>query len=469
MIGITPLQGNIFFLPLAEQISSTGHPVLDQIEDVCSDPELVELVWERLASRHQNSERTGRPGMSPDQLLRVCILKHLMDLSFRRLAFELRSNLVYRVFTHYYEEQTPDYSSLCRNLALLRPEDVKKISDRIVQKSVQLGVTRGVKMRTDTTVVETNIHHPSDSSLLGDGIRVLTRILKRVHETVVTGVVSVTDHSRAAKRRIIEISRAAKSFSKASNERMRESYKQLLALTSDVVRRAEETLEGLTSGSILVAGDDILYVEAQKQELSHFLPLVKKVIFQTKARIFGEDNHVEGKILSLFETHTVPIRKGKPHKKNEFGRLARFDEVEGGIVSNYEVSVGNPADTNGVIPAVDGHIDLFGRAPGTLATDRGFFSAANERYAEEKGVERVALPGRGPLSKSRAARQKERWFQRAMKWRSGIEARISTLKNVFGLACSVYKGDEGIKRHVGWAVIANNLSSIARCLRRRKS
>jgi transposase len=119
MIGATPLQGNLFFLPLAEQICSDGHPVLDQIEEVCNDSELLEMVRERLASRRRNSARTGRPGMAPDQLLRVGVLKHLAELSFRQLAFELRSNLVYRVFTHYYEEKTPDFSTLCRNIKLL--------------------------------------------------------------------------------------------------------------------------------------------------------------------------------------------------------------------------------------------------------------------------------------------------------------------------------------------------------------
>src|SRR5436190_17408762 len=124
-------------------------------------------------------------------------------------------------------------------------------------------------------------------------------------------------------------------------------------------------------------------------QLRHFVPLAKRVVAQTKARVFGGDNHVDGKVLSLFEEHTQVIRKGKAHKPTEFGRLVRVDEVENGVVSNYEVSVGNPADAGGFVPAVSQHKKRFGRAPRMATGDRGFYSAANERQAMAEGVERV--------------------------------------------------------------------------------
>ncbi len=323
------------------------------------------------------------------------------------------------------------------------------------------GVTRGNKLRTDTTVVETNIHYPSDSSLLGDGIRVLTRALTRIRSEVEVGAVSITDHARATTRRIIEISRAAKGTSKAARDRMLDSYRKLILLASRVVRVTEDTLEKLETNSVVITGS-LLNVSAQEEELKHFLPLVRKVISQTEERLFEGNRHVKEKILSLFEPHSVPIRKGKPHKPTEFGRLFRVDEVDGGVISLYEVLDGNPADTNAFKPALDGHVETFGRAPYMATADRGYFSAENERYAEKIGVKRVAVPGRGRLSKSRAETQKQRWFRRAARWRNGVEARISILKNVFGLRRACYKGDVGVKRHAGWAVIANNLSAIAR-------
>jgi IS5 family transposase len=177
---------------------------------------------------------------------------------------------------------------------------------------------------------------------------------------------------------------------------------------------------------------------------------------------------VEGKVLSLFEPHTEVIRKGKAHKPNEFGRLVRIDEVEHGIVSGYEVLCGNPADTTGWKPALQNHQARFGKPPEMATGDRGFFSAANERAAHELGVKKVALPARGRLSNKRAQQQKQRWFRRALRWRAGIEATISTLKHPFSMLRATYKGETGFQRYVGWSVISKNLVSIARWQERRK-
>jgi IS5 family transposase len=162
------------------------------------------------------------------------------------------------------------------------------------------------------------------------------------------------------------------------------------------------------------------------------------------------------------------IRKGKAHKPNEFGRLVRIDEVENGIVSGYEVLEGNAADTDSLLPALEQHKDIFGRVPSLAAADRGFFSAENERKAADLGVEKVAVPARGRLSETRARHQKERWFQRALRWRAGEEATISHLKNPFSMWRAFYKGERGFKRYVGWSVITKNLFSLARWQERKK-
>jgi transposase, IS5 family len=203
-------------------------------------------------------------------------------------------------------------------------------------------------------------------------------------------------------------------------------------------------------------------------QLRHFLPLVEQVITQTKQRVLGGDSNAEGKVLSLFETHTEVIRKGKAHKPNEFGRLVRIDEVENGIVSGYQVLAGNPADSTSWMPALERHQASFGQAPEMASGDRGFFSANNEREAQALGVKRVALPARGRLSAKRAEQQKQRWFRRGLHWRAGIEATISTLKHPFSMRRATYKGDRGFQRYVGWCVITQNLFSIAREPARRR-
>jgi IS5 family transposase len=214
-------------------------------------------------------------------------------------------------------------------------------------------------------------------------------------------------------------------------------------------------------GRLKVVGK-VLQVETQIGQLRHFLPLVEQGITQTKQRVLGGNCHMEGKVLSLFEPHTQVIRKGKAHKPNEFGRLVRIDEVENGIVSGYQVLESNSADTTAWMPALQQHQACFGRAPEMATADRGYFSAKNEREAQELRVKKVALPARGRLSAKRAKLQKQRWFRRALRWRAGCEATISTLKNPFSMWRATYKGAPGFQRYVGWCVITKNLFSLAR-------
>jgi len=410
MIDTTTHQSWLFYLPLAQQAALLKDDLLDPVDALLADPELVGLVRTCLAGRHPASTRTGRTGIAPDRVLRCCVLKHLKGWSFRELERELRSNLIYRRFTRFDAEVTPDFSTFSRVFAVLSPAVTEQIHERVVGVARERGVARGRKVRVDTTVVESNVHYPTDSTLLGDGIRVLTRGLVRVAAECRRGAVDVVNHGRAVKYRLLEISRAAKSLTMASRQRMRDSYQKLVALTRRVVRHARDVVRRVASGRLKVVGDP-LHVHAQAGLLQHFLPLVEQVIAQTRARVWGGDRHVPGKILSLFEPHTQVIRKGKAHKPNEFGRLVRLDEVEHGVVSGYQVLEGNAADTNSFLPALDHHQACFGHAPDLATADRGFFSAANEREAQARGVTQVALPARGPLSRTRAVRQKHRWFR----------------------------------------------------------
>jgi len=405
--------------------------------------------------------------MAPDRLLRCCVMKHLKGWSFRDLERELRSNLVYRRFTHFDADTTPDFTVFSRSFALLTPTVTAEIHQRVVRLACEYGVAQGEKIRTDTTVVESNVHYPTDSSLLGDGIRVLSRSLERIADECKTGVLEVVDHGRAVKHRLLEISRAAKSLTEANQQRMRDSYQKLMGLTRSVVRQAGEVVQRWGKGRLKVVGT-VLGVATQIGQLRHFLPLVENVIRQTKERVVKGNSHVENKLLSLFEPHTQVIRKGKAHKPNEFGRLVRIDEVENSIVSGYQVLVGNPDDSTSWMPALEQHQASFGRVPEMATGDRGFFSAKNEREAEALGVKKVALPARGRLSAKRTQQQKQRWFRRGLRWRAGIEATISTLKHPFSMARATYKGGRGFERYVGWCVITKNLFSIARYQQRRR-
>ena len=197
-----------------------------------------------------------------------------------------------------------------------------------------------------------------------------------------------------------------------------------------------------------------------KKQLDAMVPRVQQVIRQTRARVLEGNTHADGKLFSVFETHTEVIRKGKTDKPNEFGKLIKIQEAENQIITDYEVYDRRPADSTLLIPAVQEHVRQFGRSPELVAADPGFFSAANEADAEEMGVKRVSIPSHATKSPARKQRQKERWFKKAQKWRTGCEGRISVLKRRHGLQRCAYKGPNGMKRWVGLGVIADNIIHI---------
>lgn len=467
MVGSLQHQPSLFYAAFDRQASLIKDDLLEPVDDLLDDPALVSLVQQALARRCPQSDRTGRDGIAPDRLLRCCVLKHIKGWSLRELEREVRSNLVYRRFTRFDQEKIPTYSTFSRTFAVLGPETTRQIHEAVVTRAQRERVAPGRKLRTDTTVVETNIHHPQDSTLLGDGIRVLTRSLKRIAQECKPGTLNVVEHARSTQRRILEIFRAARVFTDGGKAHLQEGYRKLVGVARRVVRQAERTSADLQSGKLTVTGEALRVIVAEGQ-LRHFVPLVKRVVAQTRARVFGGDKHVDGKVLSLFEEHTQVIRKGKAHKPTEFGRLVRVDEVENGIVSNYAVAGGNPSDMDQWAPALSQHQTQFGRPPRMATGDRGFWSAKNEQVAREQGVEKIVLPARGPLSQARLALQRKRWFRRALSWRAGIEGRIGTLKHRFGMLRASYKGERGFDRYVGWCVIAQNLVSIARVKARRR-
>lgn len=469
MIGNTNRQASLFFFAFAKEVSAIKDVTLDELDALLQDPELLALTSQKLGGRRLRSKDFGRPGIAPDRLLRCVVLKHLKSWSFRQLEYELRHSLLYRRFTRFFEDPTPDFSSFSRTFALFGPEGTRQIHDRVLQKAQDLKVVAGRKLRVDTTAVETNIHYPTDSSLLADSLRVMTRCLKRIAGNCSGRSVHVVDHARAAKYRVLEICRAAKSFTDASRARFKESYSKLILLTRQVRRQANQVLDDLSARKLKAEAGNLLTVLVAEAQLRHYLPLVDQVIAQTKARILQGETRYEGKILSLFEEHSAIIRKGKPDQPTEFGRLVRLDEVENGIVSGYSIAVGNPADQQQWVPALEHHREVFGQAPHLAAADRGFWSSANEKAALDLGVKRVVLPATGRLSAKRAEHQKQPWFRQGQGWRAGCEPRISTLKHQFGMKRAWYKGDAGFQRYVGWCIIAQDMVAIARSGRKTQS
>ncbi len=414
--------------------------------------------------RCKKSKTRGRKATSVEVVLRMMLLKHVRNWSFEVLSREVRANLVYRDFTRIGAEKVPDDKTMGNLARQLSPKLVDKLHERMVGIAVENKIVTGQKMRVDTTVVETNIHYPTDSTLMGDGVRVLTRVMKKVTEVAGQVGTRMRNRSRSVKLKVLAIARACRNKTKAGQEKMKEAYLKLIDLTSRVVGDAKKFAREIADGT--KKGNRKVLRNAKKQ-LDQMVLRVQQVLRQTRERVVRGNTKAEDKTLSLFEDHTEVIRKGKAHKPNEFGKLVLIQEAENQIVTHYQVCDQRPADNTLLVSAVDKHVELFGHAPRSAAADPGFFSAANEAQAEELGVQRVSIPSLGTKSKSRKERQKKRWFKQLQKWRTGCEGRISVLKRRHGLNRSRYKGSNGMKRWVGLGVIADNLIQIGTQLARQ--
>jgi IS5 family transposase len=315
-------------------------------------------------------------------------------------------------------------------------------------------------------VVETDIHYPTDSSLLGDGVRVLTRTMKRIVEITGRAGTALRDRTRAVGYQVRHIARASRSrVAQQGQERLKSSYRKLLYHAARVVGQAKRFAAEVATGRKRARGLlDQLRLEAHKAYLQRMIPLVRQVMHQARERIFKGNTHVPGKLVSLFEPHTEVIRKGKAAKPTEFGKMVKIQEAEAQIVTHYEVYGERPSDADLLLPAIAVHEALLGRKPYLVTADAAFFSQCNELAAQAHGIKRVAIPNRSTKSTQRKRLEKKRWFRNAQRWRTGSEGRISLLKRRHGLNRCRYKGLPGIQRWVGLGVIADNLINIGRAL-----
>jgi transposase, IS5 family len=448
---------------LFEVLLPDGHKLwpdwLRKIDTLLEDDAVIEVVAQGLEKRWPQSRRRGRLGTPAEVVIRMLILKHLFDWSYDDLEREVRANLVYRMFTRIDAGDVPDAKTILKIARALGPAVIEQLHRQVVEVAKRAGVTHGRRFRIDTTVVETNVHYPTDSTLLQDGVRVLTRTMQRASAALGDQPGHVRNRLRSVTRRVLIIGYAARS--PKTRNAMVKSYRKLMATTRAVLRDTATMVRRLGQRVRTAGRQGQAILQRAQDQLQEMRPLVQRVVDQTRARVLRGDTHVPGKVLSIFEPHTATIRKGKIAKPNEFGQLVTIQESEHQIITAFEVHAGRPNDVTLWTPALNRHQMLFGRAPDLAAGDRGFSSATNEQAATDRGVRRVILPRRGPKSPARRAFERQRWFRRGQRWRVGCEGRISVLKRRHGLDRCRYHGEEGMHRWVGLGVIANNLVSTA--------
>jgi len=301
--------------------------------------------------------------------------------------------------------------------------------------------------------------------LLWDVVRVLTRLVGRLADTIERPIKGFRNRTRAARRRMLAIQRMTTT---QRQTQQRGKYRELIGIAEEVVEGARRGLRHTRK----VRAKDVpsqLALEELRREIEHYCGLGERVVDQARRRVL-QGEQVAEKIYSIFEPHTDLIMRGKVRTPVEFGHKVFLAESAQGLITQYEVLTGNPSDENHIEPSLSRHEATFGSAPRLYGSDRGFFSEKNLAACERSGVAVVCIPQRGgKKTAEREAYEKSREFKKGQRFRAGIEGRISVLFRGRGMKRCLAEGRERFELFVGAAVFVNNLLMIASLLKRRSS
>jgi len=409
--------------------------------------------------RERFGTRMGRPTTAVATYLGMMYLKHRYQLGYEVLVKEVSDSFAWRRFCHLsLDDRVPDSTTLIKLTHKYGEDTVRTLNDGLVLKLKEGKVFRGRKLRIDTTVVESDIHHPTDTGLLTDGIRVITRVVSKLKK-VVPGIGSrFVKHTRKAKKVYLGLMKVMKGRTGKDDTTLKKARYKLVKITGEVIadgRVVQAELELLQEKPPLTKG--------LLRQMGEWIEVTEKVLWQTKEVMAG-NLHLPRRIVSLFDTNARPIKRGKSRADTEFGRKVLLGETDHGIITTYQVLQDNPSDTTLLKPGVKGHKRLFRKRLKAVAGDRGFYSQANEDWLKDNGVRQASIPKRGKVREDRRRYQKQSWFKRLQRFRAGIEARISLLKRKFGLKRSLMRGSPGVNIWVGQGIFTHNLWQAARIM-----
>lgn len=427
---------------------------LDAISDILdTNPSIYELALQDLRGKVINPG-TGAEGMTAEQVVRAAIIKQMEDYSYEELAFHLVDSNCYRKFCRIgMTDKGFKKSALCSNIKAVSPETWEAINQITTGDAKKKGIEDGRKVRLDCTVVSSNIHEPTDSSLLWDSVRVITRILTQAKTQFEGLSILFTDHTRRAKRRMLGVMNAK------NNKSRDKQYKDLLRIAHRTVgyaQRAIPLIEAYTCADPL----QMIKAQAMAEELKHYVELSFRVIYQTERRVIhGESVAASEKIVSIFEPHTDIIVKDR--RDTFYGHKICLTGGTSHLILDCVILEGNPADATLTDQMFDRHKDVYGRYPLKAALDGGFASKDNLESAKRKGIKDVCFAKKRGIEVEDMCRSE--WvYKRLRRFRAGIESGISWLKRCFGFARCTWKTWRSFKSYVWASIVCANLLTLAR-------
>ncbi len=424
---------------------------LEKISDILQkDRSFLEKIAENFKTPKESS--AGAKGMTVEQVVRVAILKQFRQLGYEELYDELSDNISYRRFAKIHEGMVPKKSTLNGNIKKISPDGWEEIHMVITRVAIKLGVEKGKSARMDSTGVESNIHYPTDGELLWDCVRVLDRVIEGVMEEYPDMEIAYHNHTKRAKKRRYRI------VNTSSKEKRVEAYRDLLKVSRATKKYSESCIEQLEKKAKRGDIEAVVY----KENLAGYLKSLKIIINQTERRVLkGESVESKDKLVSIFETHSDILAKGK--RKVVFGHKILLSGGKSNLILDCMIERGNWSDAESFGEGIDRLEKKYGYIPEEITTDGGFASGDNYNYAVGKGIKKVLFTKKC-TSKIVELVKTSRAYKRLKKFRAGIEGCISAAKRTYGLSRCTWRGWRSFQSYVWLSVIAFNLNILAEAL-----
>ena len=434
--------------------------VLDQA------PKILDLVHKDLKKSLQSvnkRHRGRRPEYTTDNVLRILICQVLECASLREIVVRIDDSNFLRRFVRIDNGPMMDYTTLCILKNRIHEKTWKSINQCLAEYAVQEEMIEGTRLRLDTTAVETNIHWPTDSSLLWDTYRTMDRLIRQARDLDPKAVGTRRLQPRRAKCLQQKIARLA-SNKKRSKQRLESLYTQLIQMNEDIYYWAQFVREELSKNKRIHGLLDQIMAISIAEDIAHFLVLGEQVVDQARRRVLeGEKVPNEEKLFSIFEPHTELLIRGKAGKNIEFGHMLQIQQVEEKFNTDYEVFEKRPVEHELLDSVVESHKKLFGHYPDELAGDKGYYENMDAIERLQEKVPLVSIAKKGRRTAEQTEREHDHLFRLAQRFRAGVEGTISFLKRTLRLARCFNKSWEQFVSTIGQTVLAHNLLILARC------
>jgi transposase, IS5 family len=455
------------FNPASLKVTREYHEKYRVVDMILAEtPAILNLFHRQVSKLLTKHGRMRRATFTSDQLLRAILVMEIEGLPYREAAVRIDDSHFLRRFVRVYDGPMMDYTLLCKAYKAVSPEAWKQMNEALGRYAIGKSLIKGEVLRADTTACETNIHFPTDATLLWDGYRTLSRLISAVREYDPDAVGIGRTQNRRVKRSMLRIVRKRNNTEGRSQE-LRRPYSALLAHVrrildwSQVVQ--DRVGERKTSGryDFHVA----LVLSGLVQEMKDYAGPIEQVLDQASRRVLlGEVVPNSEKLFSIFEPHTELLIRGKAGKQIEFGHMILIQEVENKFISGYDAFRWKPTDASLVDPILRSHQDTFGHLPRSFTADKGFYESMSKLQELERRIPHLSIAKKGKRTEEERDREHRPLFRALQRFRAGIEGTISALKRAFKMSRCLYRSFRTYCGSIGAHVLAHNLVVVARLL-----